>query len=305
MTILSSPMSIYSPAPRQILQDPWLTAKGLEIQVVRDDLCHPLVNGNKWHKLKYNLRYAQEQRFQGILSFGGAFSNHLYATAMACRLHRLRCHLMVRTDQIDKHNPTLKVAQACGATLQAVDRQSYRLRHDPDYLAALQASHPDLHIVPEGGSNTLALLGVAEFAQTLPPADYISCPVGSGGTLAGLLQGVATDTHILGIAVLKGAAALKEQVMALNPEAAKQANWTIFEEFHGGGYAKFSPELWQFCQQFRARFAIPLEPVYSGKHFYALWQLVERDYFPRGSQIVMIHTGGLQGLMGLKYRDLI
>ena len=189
--------------------------------------------------------------------------------------------------------------------LHAVTRIEYKQRHDPDYLAQLQERFTQAYIIPEGGSNTYALPGCAELAKSLPKHDYLVCPTGSGGTLAGLIEGSYEATQLLGIAVLKQAEYLNKEITALSKKAAQQSNWQLLTEFHDGGYGKFSNDLWQFCQRMQQQHNLPLEPIYSGKMMYALWQLIEQDYFAAGSHIMAIHTGGLQGLNGLKYRGLI
>ncbi|KZN37296.1 1-aminocyclopropane-1-carboxylate deaminase/D-cysteine desulfhydrase [Pseudoalteromonas luteoviolacea] len=292
-------------SPIQRIHHPMLTAKKVELLVKRDDLLHPTVQGNKWRKLKYNLIELKQQNYRSLLTFGGPFSNHLYATAMACKLFNIPAHIIVRGPHLDEQNPTLRLAKACGVNLHAVTRLEYRQRSDNAYLQDLAKQYPNTHIIPEGGSNKFALLGCQELAQSLPDSDYVCCAVGSGGTLAGLLNGLPKITQILGFCVLKGAEYLTEEVCRLNPAAALQKNWQLLHQFHGGGYGKFSKELWTFCQSMRQSHKLPLEPIYTGKMMHGIWQLIEHDYFPKHSRIVAVHTGGLQGLDGLRYRKLI
>ncbi len=190
-------------------------------------------------------------------------------------------------------------------SLHPVNRITYRLRHEQAYLAQLQAQFPNAYILPEGGTNAAALLGCKELAQSLPSCDVIACPTGSGGTLAGLIEGAPQHTKLLGVAVLKQADYLIEEIKLLSNKAKQQQNWQLLCDFHDGGYGKFSDDLWQFCQTFSKQHAIPLEPIYSGKMLYAVWQLIEQGYFAEGTHIIAVHTGGLQGLDGLKYRGLI
>ncbi|CCQ10404.1 1-aminocyclopropane-1-carboxylate deaminase [Pseudoalteromonas luteoviolacea B = ATCC 29581] len=292
-------------SPLQSIDSPLLTRHGIRLTIKRDDLNHPLVSGNKWRKLKFNLEYASKHNFQGVLTFGGAFSNHIYATAMACKLANLKCKLIIRGLPLDPNNPTLKLAKASGAELFPVDRKTYRLRHDSGYLEFLHKEHPEYWIVPEGGSNDLALLGLKELTMSLPHSDVIACAVGSGGTLAGITLAAPKTTQIFGVAVLKGASTLKHDVLANYPSLSAYDNWLINDEYHDGGYGRFSDKLWQFCQQFQHHYNVPLEPIYTGKLLYGLWDKISQGYFPSGSHIIAIHTGGLQGLMGLKYRGLI
>ena len=289
----------------QTIDDPWLKSKGIELLVKRDDLLHPLINGNKWRKLKYNLLQMQSQNKTELLTFGGAFSNHIHACAAAGKIFGLKTHGIIRGPNLDLSNPTIQFAQQCGMQLHVVNRIEYKLRNDSQYLAELQEKFPDAYILAEGGTNTYAVPGCAELAQSLPEHDYLICPTGSGGTLAGLIEGSNTATQIIGIAVLKQAQYLIDEVRELSCKAKSQTNWQLLCDFHGGGYGKFTPELWAFCQNIDIKYNLPLEPIYSGKMMYAIWNLIEQDYFPPGSKIIAIHTGGLQGLEGLKYRKLI
>ena len=294
--------------PESVLQKitcPLLSEKKISLLVKRDDQLHPLINGNKWRKLKYNLIAMQEQQKTELLTFGGAFSNHIHACAAAGKLFNLTTHGIIRGPELDQQNPTLQFAKQCAMQLHPVTRLEYRERHNPDYLAQLQARFPNAYILPEGGTNKAALLGCKELAQSLPNSDYVICPTGSGGTLAGLIEGCDNSTQILGVAVLKQAEYLINEIKSLSPMATQQQNWQLLTQFHGGGYGKFNPELWQFCQMMQSQQQLPLEPIYSGKMMFALWQLISQDYFPKGSQIIAIHTGGLQGLDGLRYRQLI
>ncbi|KZN58119.1 hypothetical protein N473_05095 [Pseudoalteromonas luteoviolacea CPMOR-1] len=292
-------------SPLQTIKHPLLTAKKIQLQVKRDDLLHPSVQGNKWRKLKYNLIALKRQQSQCLLTFGGAFSNHLYATAMASKLFHIPAHFIVRGPHLDLSNPTIRFAKACKVNLHPVTRIEYRQRHDVHYLEQLKRQFPSAFIIPEGGSNQFALQGCKELAQSLPSSDYLCCAVGSGGTLAGILQGVHKTTKVLGFAVLKNAEYLNEEVTTLNPSALKLNNWQILTQFHGGGYGKFSAPIWDFCQTMKRDHHLPLEPIYTGKMMHGLWQMIEQDQFPQHSRIIAIHTGGLQGLDGLRYRHLI
>lgn len=289
----------------QKINSPLLTEKGLNLYIKRDDLLHPLVNGNKWRKLKYNLAQMQELNKTELLTFGGAFSNHIHACAAAGKLFNLTTHAIVRGPELDESNPTIQFAKNCGMQLHVVSRLEYKLRHDPTYLENLQAKFPHAYILPEGGTNSFAIPGCAELVSGLPKHDYLFCPTGSGGTLAGLIQGSEATTQVVGVAVLKQADYLKSEIKKLSTKAQAQDNWQLLTQFHDGGYGKFSPALWQFCQMMTRHHNLPLEPIYSGKMMYAIWQLIEQNFFPIGSSIVAIHTGGLQGLNGLKYRNLI
>lgn len=282
-----------------------LKHKNITLSIKRDDLLHPLISGNKWRKLKYNLVRMQQLGKSELLTFGGAFSNHIHACAAAGKAFNLTTHAIVRGPELDPSNPTLQFAQQCGMHLHVVNRLEYRQRHDKAYLTKLQARFPNAYILPEGGTNHSAIEGCKELALSLPEHDYLVCPTGSGGTLAGLIEGSSARTQLLGVAVLKQADYLRDEIRALSPRAKSQSNWQLLTQFHDGGYGRFTAELWQFCQYMLAEHQLPLEPIYSGKMMYALWQLINNDYFAAGSKIIAIHTGGLQGLEGLKYRGLI
>ncbi|WP_286741701.1 1-aminocyclopropane-1-carboxylate deaminase/D-cysteine desulfhydrase [Pseudoalteromonas sp. UBA2102] len=297
--------NIEKESPIQQIDSDCLKKRNIRLSIKRDDLLHPLISGNKWRKLKYNLQQMQALNKTQLLTFGGAFSNHVHACAGAGKLFNIKTHAIIRGPHLDTQNPTLQFAKQCAMDLHAVTRIEYKQRHDPDYLAQLQARFTQAYIIPEGGSNTYALPGCAELAKSLPKHDYLVCPTGSGGTLAGLIEGSYEATQLLGIAVLKQAEYLNKEITALSKKAAQQSNWQLLTEFHDGGYGKFSNDLWQFCQRMQQQHNLPLEPIYSGKMMYALWQLIEQDYFAAGSHIMAIHTGGLQGLNGLKYCGLI
>ena len=282
-----------------------LKRKNIFLGVKRDDLLHPLISGNKWRKLKYNLAQMQALKKTELLTFGGAFSNHIHACAAAGKFFNIKTHGIIRGPELDPNNPTLLFAQQCGMQLHPITRIEYKQRSQSDYLTQLQSRFPNAYILPEGGTNKLALEGCKELALSLPKHDYLVCPAGSGGTLAGLIEGSSVNTTVLGIAVLKQADYLRDEIKALSPKAASQTNWQLLCDFHGGGYGKFSAELWQFCQYMKTEHQLPLEPIYTGKMMHALWQLIAQDYFAPGSKIIAVHTGGLQGLDGLKYRGLI
>jgi len=331
---------IINPSPLQKIEHPLLDLWQLTLFVKRDDLLHPEISGNKWRKLKYNLLEARRQKLDHILSFGGAYSNHIHALAAAGFHFGFKTSAIIRGESWYANNPTLKQALAWGMELQFVTRQEYKQRAEPAYLQSLQNAYPKAFIVPEGGSNRFAIRGVMEALQEIQqqadrPVDHIITATGSGGTLAGLIAGVAQsqpqpkvtgdnavlkNTHYLnqeivsqsqlqpkvtGIAVLKNAHYLNQEIVSLL-ELAKikqNNNWCLQTEFHHGGYAKVPPELNHFCAQFSLQTGIPVEPIYTGKMFYGLFKLIEQGYFKPGEHIVALHTGGLQGLEGLKEKN--
>ncbi|GAA3542077.1 pyridoxal-phosphate dependent enzyme [Zobellella aerophila] len=258
-------------------------------------MLHPEISGNKWRKLKYVLRHALSEDARGLLTFGGAYSNHLHALAAAGRQLELATAGIVRGEADSINNPTLSDASAWGMALEFVDRRQYRLRHTQAYLTQLAYRYPGYHIVPEGGSCPLALPGVAELWQELPPSDELILPVASGGTLAGLLSARPAGTRLRGYAVLKGKGWLAETVHQLYPPADGDSGWQLRLDHHGGGYAKCSAADRIAIAQLSGELRVPLEPVYSGKALLGLFRDIAAGCYTPGSRLIFLHTGGLQG----------
>ncbi|MBA6352315.1 1-aminocyclopropane-1-carboxylate deaminase/D-cysteine desulfhydrase [Colwellia sp. BRX9-1] len=295
-------------SPLQKISHPLFERHQLSVSIKRDDIIHPIISGNKWRKLKLNLHHAQAHNYIGVISFGGSFSNHIHALAFACHQQGLKSIGIIRGEKEYASNFTLSMAQRWGMELHFVDRKSYRLRENKEYLAQLQLTYPDYFIVPEGGSNTLALGGVGEVIAELNQQcefDTLITPVGSGGTLAGLIKADNNQHNILGIAVLKQDGYLTEQVNSLLGDNLHFNNWQIMPEFHRGGYAKFSKEDAEKILSFSQQTGFIFEPVYSGKMILALLDLINQQYFPKGHRLVLLHTGGLQGIGGLIERGLL
>jgi 1-aminocyclopropane-1-carboxylate deaminase len=292
----------------QTINHPLFEKHQLTVSIKRDDTIHPIISGNKWRKLKFNLRYAKKHNYIGVISFGGSFSNHVHALAFACQQAGLKSIGIIRGEKEYANNFTLSMAHKWGMQLNFVDRKTYRLRDDQDYLAEVQELYPDYLIVPEGGSNQLALTGVGEVITELNQQcefDTMLTPVGSGGTLAGLIKADVNQHKLIGIAVLKQKGYLADQVTTLLGNSSNYSNWQIMSEFHRGGYAKFSKEDATRILSFNEQTGFIFEPVYSGKMILALLDLIEQGYFPKGHRIVILHTGGLQGIGGLIERNLL
>jgi 1-aminocyclopropane-1-carboxylate deaminase len=287
--------------PLQAVDCEFLRAAGVQLKVLRLDLVHPDLGGNKWFKLVPNIEAIIAAGRPRVLSFGGAWSNHLRALAAAGRHYGFPTLAYVRGELPRPLNPVLQFAADCGMELRPLSRSDYRRKQDPDFLAALERELGKPLILPEGGSNALAVQGCREIADTIEFGSgqrrLIALAAGTGATLAGLLQGVidrGLNARILGFQVLKAPGYISGQVQALaGPLAAREnGHWQILENYHFGGYARRKPELDRFISDFVRESGIGLEPVYTGKLFYGLWQEIRQGSIAPGSEIVAIHTGG-------------
>lgn len=278
------------PIPYQTLQLP----QPVQLTIKRLDLIHPQISGNKLFKLKYNLLAAQQQGFSQVLTFGGAFSNHIAATAFAAQHFGFQSIGMIRGEELasQQFNPTLQAAHDLGMQLNFVSRSEYRLRHQAEYLQQLQQQYPQAFIIPEGGSNALAIQGTQEILSPddLENYDVICCAVGTGGTLAGIIESSSEQQHVLGFSALKGDF-LKHDIQ----QWTDKSNWSLTDAYCCGGYAKITPKLLQFMQQFEQQHHIPLEQVYTAKMMMGLLDLIQHHHFSAHTRILVIHTGGLQG----------
>lgn len=281
------------PPPISYLQDPMLQDHKVQIGLLRLDQLHPVISGNKWFKLKENLREAQLQGASGILTFGGAYSNHLIATAAAAKAMGLRSIGMVRGWHGQaKATSTLQSCREYGMTLHFLDREAYRLKALPENLEALKKSFPDTYILPEGGNNQAGISGAASIAQWIPEAaTHVGVAVGTGTTLIGIGQALASDVKLLGFTAMKGGSYL-EAYIASHLSA---TDWQLITDAHEGGFGKHSPELIAFMNGFYRSQGIPLDFVYTGKMMKRTFQLVTEGFFPEKSHLICLHTGGLQG----------
>jgi 1-aminocyclopropane-1-carboxylate deaminase len=298
---LADKLAIQTPSPEQVIKPHWANLQNIQISIKRDDLLHPIISGNKWRKLKYALLEASDNKVTHIVSFGGGYSNHLHALGYCCQQLGIRLSTIIRGNYSQNLSPMLRDLLSWGTDIQYVDRVTYQQRDQPQYLKTLATKYPHALLIPEGGSQQQALKGVAEIIQELTyKYDYILAPVASGGTLAGLVDGLtqsgdSVTCKVLGVAVLKGRGYLEQLVKDLLVDRDRKVDWAITHDYHFGGYAKSNNELRQFCSECQQTSQIPLEPVYSGKLFYALYQLTINGYFPIGSRVLVLHTGGLQG----------
>lgn len=286
--------------PLQLVEAPIFDDLGIKFYLKRDDLIHPFVSGNKWRKLKYNLIEAHQQGYQKLLTFGGAYSNHLVAVAAAGQILGFETIGIVRGQELSaQSNPTLQFLNRCGMHLIFVNREAYR---DKIQLAHLYGK--ECFIIPEGGTNTQAIKGVGEVIGEITTQlggcpTYLCTPIGTGGTFAGLCSQSSLSTTVLGFCVLKNGQFLLptiEDFMGQNTDLS-QVNHQIFWDWHFGGYGKRTAELMQFIKTFESQSGVKIEQIYTGKMLYGIYELLRQKdpYFQAGDTIVSLHTGGLQG----------
>ncbi|MGB5287004.1 MAG: pyridoxal-phosphate dependent enzyme [Ignavibacteriaceae bacterium] len=300
-------MEINENTPLEEVNDPVLKERKISLFIKREDLNHPHMSGNKWYKLKYNIQEAKEKGIDTLLTFGGAYSNHIYAVAAAGKIYNLNTIGIIRGEEYNPLNPTLSFAKQNGMKIYYLDRASYRKKNSPEILNALIKKFGEFYLLPEGGTNEFAVKGCSEIIGKIgKDFEYVCCPCGTGGTLAGLIAGLNGEKIALGFAVLKGATFLKENVDSLLTSFSEPPpkNWEINLDYHFGGYAKFNKQLLEFMERFSTQTRIPIEPIYTGKMLFGIYQLVENRFFKPETRVVAIHTGGLQGLSGLQKKSL-
>lgn len=312
-------------APLQTVEHPILREADVCLDVLRLDLIHPLIHGNKWFKLKHNLDHIQSSGIKRVLSFGGAWSNHLYALAAAGKQLGLHTIGVVRGETPEPLNPVLEFARQQGMHLYPISRDEYRHKTEPDFIESLHQQLGGFYLLPEGGSNELAVRGCEEIAEIISASGWkgwdgsagvtnnsdcigksngrncIALACGTGTTMAGVVSGLGrmedevACAEVLGFSILKGEGYLRSEVANQLEAAAvvSPVQWQMLEEYHCGGYAKINSSLKQFLESFPDYSDIPLEPVYTGKLFYGIFDMLNRSCFPAGSHILAIHTGGI------------
>ncbi|WP_236793293.1 1-aminocyclopropane-1-carboxylate deaminase/D-cysteine desulfhydrase [Amycolatopsis sp. GM8] len=284
-------LAIVLPSPLCEVRDDRLQAHGVRLYLKRDDLIHPEIPGNKWRKLKYNLAAAKDQGHTRLLTFGGAYSNHLRAVAAAGRYFGFETIGVIRGEEHRRLNDSLAYAVSRGMQLTYLDRATYRRKAERDVLAKLTDEFGPCYVVPEGGSNGPGVQGCAELPGEIETEfDVICCACGTGTTVAGIAAGLTGGQRALGFAVLKGGRFLDDEVRRLQHEAFSHEtdNWAIDYEFHFGGYAKRTPELDAFISDFEARDAITLDWVYEAKMMYGLFDRIASGAFAPGTTIVAV-----------------
>lgn len=296
-----------NPIVNQTLDHPLLEEKGVELAIKRLDLIHPLISGNKFFKLKYNLEEAVNEGYKSILTFGGAYSNHIQASSAASKLFGLNSIGLIRGEETLPLNPTLDFAQSQGMKIEYVNRADYRRKNETEYLDELKKKYPNCFIIPEGGTNSLAIQGTAEILED-GDKDYsdIILSIGTGGTFTGILKSLQPNQKALGISSLKGSFINKEisELLEKN-QILTNGEWEINTAYHFGGYAKYNQVLIDFIWEFYESFGIVLDPIYTGKMMFGIWDLIKKDQFLKGSKVLAIHTGGLQGNFGFYERTNI
>ncbi|RAK00071.1 1-aminocyclopropane-1-carboxylate deaminase/D-cysteine desulfhydrase-like pyridoxal-dependent ACC family enzyme [Larkinella arboricola] len=282
-------LTVSTPSRLQFLPDPFPDPVPIQLYLKRDDELHPAISGNKWRKLKYNLAEARRLGHQTLLTYGGAWSNHIYAVAAAGKEFGFSTIGVIRgQDHRERDTPTLAFARQQGMHLHFITRQQYRNPTDPVFQQELQLLFGPYYELPEGGTNELAIQGTAEIipeilGQLDPWPDAVCCPVGTGGTLAGLERSAPDGVSILGFPALKGFVSDK------HPRA------QLVTAYHFGGYAKTTPDLLAFIRRFEQQTGVRLEQVYTGKMLYGIYDLARHGFFKPGAAVVALHTGGLQG----------
>lgn len=272
--------------------------ENITLTIKREDLLHPHISGNKFRKLKYNIQQAKRLGKTVLLTFGGAYSNHIAATAAAGKEYGFTTIGIIRGEELESkitQNPTLAFAQRCGMKFKFISREAYRHKAEPDFIAKMKAEFGDCYTVPEGGTNALAVRGCEEIlTEEDNHFTHICTAVGTGGTISGIINSALPHQTVLGYPALKNAG-LQDDILTF----AKNQNWQLIEDYHFGGYGKVTPELITFMNAFFDKTAIPLDPVYTAKMVFGVIDGISNGFFPANSRILLIHTGGLQGIAGM------
>jgi 1-aminocyclopropane-1-carboxylate deaminase len=293
-------------SPNQHIKLSILEEKQVELWLKREDTLHPDVSGNKFRKLKYNLQQAKNEKQNTLLTFGGAFSNHILATAAAGYLNGFKTIGVIRGEELEynldktlQENSTLRKATSFGMKLVFVSREMYRKKTRPEFIDSLKDQFDSFYLIPEGGTNELAVKGCEEvLTKDDAQFDYICSCVGTGGTLAGLIRSKEMHQQVLGFPALKGDF-LQNEIEKFAPN---KSNWKLITEYHFGGYGKYTDELIHFINSFRQETGIQLDPIYTGKMLFGIMDQIQKNTFPKGTKILAIHTGGLQGIEGFNQR---
>tara|TARA_R110001592_G_scaffold37439_6_gene124890 strand:+ start:950 stop:1888 length:939 start_codon:yes stop_codon:yes gene_type:complete len=288
--------------------DTILESKNTHLFILREDLTHPEISGNKWRKLKYNIEEAKRLNHKTLLTFGGAYSNHIAATAAAGREYGMKTIGIIRGEETLPLNPTLQLAKENGMLFKYISRSQYREnnKYEKSFIESLKLEFGNFYLVPEGGSNVFAVKGCTEIINNINiDYDIICSACGTGGTLAGIIA--STEKKVLGFPALKGGDFLKNDISRLLNEYSsyyhineEYKNWDLVTAYHFGGYAKIKPKLIQFVQEFYQKHQIKLDLIYTGKMLYGIFDLVKNSEILDNKTIIAVHTGGLQGNLGFE-----
>jgi 1-aminocyclopropane-1-carboxylate deaminase len=274
-------------------------AAGVRLLIRREDANHPKVSGNKWWKLRYNLISATQLNKKTLLTFGGAYSNMIYATAAAATEAGFDSIGIIRGEERVPLNHTLAFAKAAGMKLHFVSRDEYRKKKEPEFIASLKEKFGDFYLLPEGGTNDLAMKGCIDLGTKIAQDsdfDYLCLPVGTGGTITGIISSLGGAKKIVGFSSLKGGSFLTGEIQSLLHRCAlpDPGNWSVETRFAFGGYGKTSPALDHFISEQKQMNGLPLDRVYTAKMVWGIFQMIGEGYFERGATVLALHTGGLQ-----------
>lgn len=277
---------------------PELEKYEVSLDIKREDVLFPGISGNKYRKLKYNILEAQTKKYTTLLTFGGAYSNHIAATAYAGKFYNFKTIGVIRGEELVnnwQNNPTLVQAHTHGMEFVFISREAYRNKTDANFLKELEKQFGAFYMVPEGGTNSLAIKGCEEIlTQQDTLYNMVCCSVGTGGTVSGLINASAVHQKVIGFSALRGDF-LKEDIRKF----ARKDNWELQTQYHFGGYAKVDKELINFINSFKQQTGIALDPIYTAKMLYGIIDVIKKGYVAPKSRILAIHTGGLQGIKGM------
>ncbi|MCO6500866.1 MAG: 1-aminocyclopropane-1-carboxylate deaminase/D-cysteine desulfhydrase [Vicingus serpentipes] len=297
--------------PVQELEETFLKEKKIRLYLLREDLIHPEISGNKWRKLKYNIKEAKQIGYHQLLTYGGAYSNHIAATAAAGRAFGFKTIGVIRGDEVLPLNATLQLAHNNGMQLKFVSRSTYSTqKYEPNFLAELEQEYGKFYRVPEGGSNEFAVKGCTEIMKKIKvDYDVVCCACGTGGTMSGIISSLDSSKQVLGFPALKGGDFLKEEITNLLVKYSnafkvevENNNWELITDYHFGGYAKVNRELIDFVKEFKEKHDVLLDLIYTGKLLFGLFDQIKNSTQFDGKKIIVVHTGGLQGNKGFEER---
>ncbi len=278
----------------QPLSTGWVGNEAIQVDMLRLDLIHPVVSGNKWYKLRHNIEYAIEQGHNTILTFGGVYSNHLSATAGAAKAYGLSSIGIVRGDE-GQITETMHQCREMGMELYFISREDYKQKEDPEFLQELSEQLDNPYIIPEGGANENGRTGAEKIEWEIPEGyTHVCVSVGTGTTFIGLRNALPADVSLLGFAPMKQGNYLADEIRPFLKEG-QDSNWALFDNWHFGGFGKSNDELVGFMNEFYQVNEIPLDVVYTGKMMYGVREMLAAGYFPEGARVLCVHTGGLQG----------